>query len=384
MRKLSTFYPQFAWLAAFVACGLSLLLFLSGCAGQGTKRPVAPDMIHERGESVFKIVFLTEGEQANFEQAQYDYLLEEAAKGDFLDFLYGERIKECRKRKESRCAIHFAGFATAFLAEDNRTLWTVRHGFDPVLEERIDRANSRNRDLSPEELHRILTAAEPKILLYDRYKNLVFDSRRTSDVARFEFLGDANLMGEFALAEFLAASQANPERSRRVWSEELKQAIAGKLTDLAKLNLSRAINAPALSFAKRVPSEGDPLFLLGYPTRSQRQAVYSARYYDGHSFHVSPGHASTAYQMFHKIFEAYKERAESESQIFHLFEKYFYYHDAPSAEGFSGGPVLNESGEIVTVQSSGTEEGGFGLQPKWMTVLFQRFPEPNSEKNNKK
>jgi hypothetical protein len=77
--------------------------------------------------------------------------------------------------------------------------------------------------------------------------------------------------------------------------------------------------------------------------------------------------------MYRRIFEQYRQQSASDSKIFHLFEKYFYYHDAPSAEGFSGGPVLNEKGEVVTLQSSGGENGGFGLRPEWMRLLFTRY-----------
>ncbi len=65
-----------------------------------------------------------------------------------------------------------------------------------------------------------------------------------------------------------------------------------------------------------------------------------------------------------------------------LFEKYFFYHDAPAAEGFSGGPILNGGGEVVSIQSSGTGEGGFGLNRYWIGRLEAEYepgaarPEP--------
>ena len=366
----------FCWahVGGILALG-ALALGLAGCASTGAARLVAPDAIHDKGESVFKIVVLSEEEQTSFEPVQYAFLLEDSVKGDFLDFLYGERVKECKRKREKRCSIHFAGFATAFLAGDNRTLWTVRHAFDSLLEERLTKLGAGGNKRAPEELYRALQATEPQILLYDRYKNLVFDSRGKKGSVHFAFLGDPKFMREFALTEFVEQTKDDPDHDARRWADELSLGVAGKLTDIAKIELSQPLNAPALSFAKKVPVAGDAIYLLGYPTRSQRQAVYGAKYYDGHSFHVSPGHATTAFQMFHKIFEKFNERAESESKVFHLFEKYFYYHDAPSAEGFSGGPILNESGEIVTLQSSGTEAGGFGLQPGWTSTLLQRFDE---------
>lgn len=349
--------------------GLGTLAFFAACSTTKTV-PEVPQQIANESSAVFKLVVLSPTPLAEFDALHYDFLLREATKGDFLDFLYGERVKECQKAKLPRCPVHFSGFATAFVTGDGSELWTVRHAFDPVIEgsSRMKRKNSLSLELA----HTDLLHSKPKILLFDEVKSLVFDSRRKEDGAQFEFVGNPFMMQDFVFQEFLSLD-GEENHGPGSWQSELRLAMAGKLTDVVKIKLTRSLSDRGLRFSSNIPKAGDPIFLLGYPSRTERSIVSKARYFDGHSFHVMPGYASSAQQQFQKIFEHYKGDASRNERACTIFERYFFYHDAPITEGFSGGPIVNAQGEVVSVQSSGDNGGGFGLNPAWIHTLEKRF-----------
>lgn len=333
--------------------------------------------------AVYRLVALSAEPVAEFDSALYQHLIAEAERGDFLDYLYGMRIRECIAKKQKRCPTYFLGQASAFVAEAGDKLWTVRHAFDPILETWRTRPAIDHKTMASD--HRHFLSRELPFLLFDADRNLIFDSRKREDQARTILIGNPPFMLNAVIAEFSSTRARSDDLATTYAAREKQLAMAGKLTDIAIISLNRPLTNQPLRFATQPPRPEMKVQLVGFPSRTAKSVVAERRYFDGHSQRSEAGRISRA-----EAQENHNEDKEAADHTLALFERYFVNHSAVVADGFSGGPLLNEAGEVVSIQSSGSSTGGFGLRLEWIRILEDQFGEnqferakPDSQKNEK-
>ncbi|MCX6119112.1 MAG: serine protease [Proteobacteria bacterium] len=261
--------------------------------------------------------------------------------------LITDRIRICTEKKWSYCDINTTTTATAFLAKDQTTLWSVRHNFDRQLN---SFRSKLRRSLDAAGKAKALDAFEPAFLLYDSQGNLLFDTRAEKDFASFELLGNDDLV-------HIAGSS--------------------KATDVVSLKLSRPIDRKPLPVRETYSSIGDATYILGFPMETKlRETQHSAPDSDGRSYRVSIGKVLDPRS---SIIGAGGTLTDDDAN---LMSELFVLTDADGVPGQSGGPIVDTKGNVIGVFSNhckadGRESpadeycplGGFGVTVPWMNKI---------------
>lgn len=263
-------------------------------------------------------------------------------------------------------------YATAFLARDRRSIWTVRHLFDEWIFTNLERLRTQYPDAKETVLHQKLLETKIDFLLLDHEKSVIFDSRQ-NEAANFEFIGNPSVFGEEVFASFTDITDRYKRKNIHQWNYRIKPSIIGKLTDVAIIRLPIKLNIVPLTLAKKSGEIGDRVEIVGYPVRSN-SSKSPERNFDGSSRYNLNGSIVSAIEIL-AASEAVQNQDlhASALSLITLFEKRFVYHDIEYAKGMSGAPVLNQDGEVISIQSSGNERGGFGLEPAWIKTLLLDF-----------
>lgn len=250
--------------------------------------------------------------------------------GSFSERLAAQALEACVKEKTAPCPIPFAAAGTAFLAQDARTLFTVRHNFEAA-------------------------ATVPDFILLDAAGQLIYDTRRSGAPARFRPV-------------------AAPRR-------ELGAPDTPKAFDLAWVDLAVPISAAPLRFAD-LQAPGEELFIAGFPAPSrQRRSEHAAPDSDGVTMRISRGQRLTA-----SAFLAGLLGRVPKGEDVIPFDRAFLFSDVDGVPGQSGAPVLNARGEAVGLFTShhahkGLEPsdryfkaGAQALRAEWILRLAGRRP----------
>ncbi len=146
--------------------------------------------------------------------------------------------------------------------------------------------------------------------------------------------------GSKAVVEF-------PGRDPFVWkgSPEVN-AILGTvgphIMDFATIRLSRSLPQPALQAAAKKAARGDAVFALGFPQESHED------------FTTKPQIAAGTIVPF-DVWEKTEASQKTKPMIMQAFEEKgpLLFHNAPMSGGFSGGPLVNSSGQLVGINTMG-------------------------------
>jgi hypothetical protein len=257
----------------------------------------------------------------------YDRLLKELGQ-NFVDELVRKEILQCQSDQKPTCEFPYGGSGTAFVVGPQRNrLITVRHN----LELDVELHQKRLETELGKRMHIHIGEDEPTLSrnmslnfqLYDRNGELAFDTRRPGDYARPEVLGFGEMVN---------------------WVK----GFHGETTvDFVSIELSRSVGDVGLEFRTDRAKPGEKLAVVGFPrvstTRSQLDSQPDS---DGKSQYYSTGEVFTAADV-HLFMTGpkYTSDPELEAQV----EDVFLYTDSEAVKGFSGAPVIDESGKVAGI-----------------------------------
>lgn len=322
---------------------------------------------------MFRIVILTDTKTGGEEFSELDYgsILKRSYSDSFLGFLRKSWVEKCIAEKAVRCPFPIQSYATAFLARDQRSIWTVRHVFDEWIFENLEKIRASGIEEFTE-VQSALSNKPVQFLLYDEALDLVYDSRK-NEPASFEFVGNPSFMERSVFEDFARATDHIRDKNVHKWDYVVKPSIVGKLTDFAVLHLPIKLSLEPLRFSTTTPEVGDPVEITGYPKRTDKNSSAHNKF-DGSSQYTVKGSVVSAIEILANSNQIQDLQLHASAiQLIRTFEEKFLYHDIPYAVGMSGAPILDEHGDVISIQSSGNSKGGFGLERQWIEKLLLQF-----------
>ncbi len=241
-----------------------------------------------------------------------------------------ERLKVCQNAGHLRCLVRMGPLeGSAFAVNDGSSLWTAAHMFNQYIEKSLEwhefliaqkeSSSLRDwdflslalpyagaRDLAP----RIIPALPLEMQLVDGFGNVVFDT----------FSGSGTDDSAKVSALFSAATAGG--------------AFTGLASDAIRLKLSKKMKQ-VLEFAQEPDPVGSAIWIAGYPGERPQGAADSIEPY------VSSG-ASISLTELPKLDISHDNLPFLRSQVQDVIIM-----NAWGAQGMSGGPVLNERGQVV-------------------------------------
>lgn len=313
-----------------------------------------PAALHGASDSIFNIIPLLRNARI-VAAADYDAEIKKRSDGGVYEALIIRDIEACRDAKQDHCPIIYRGTATAFLAGNQSTLWSVRHNFDSQIQERLSELPA---GASIIEQQKAILETAPGFLLFDEMGKKLFDTREKGDLAKFSFIGNPKLV-----------------------DYQLKQG-----SDVAILSLSRSIDRQALTISDTVPTAHEQIYIMGFPTKTlQRSEKHDSIDSDGASLRVSIGKNLTATAGLFAVM-ARKDGDPLSAENISLLDSMFLFLDADGVPGQSGAPLLDGKGRIVGIFSSHCiadgaqspedaycEHGGFGPHINWIEKLQAEY-----------
>ena len=142
-------------------------------------------------ESIFRILIYSRSHMVSLPQESYQKVLDHIKSniGNFFTQFVANRIEKCKADQLRVCELpaeNMIIFGTAFLVENQHTIWTARHVFDPFL---ADYSKSIPLNLSVDEKHEKLMKMPLDFILFgDDDETVLFDTKK--DDASFRFLGN--------------------------------------------------------------------------------------------------------------------------------------------------------------------------------------------------
>jgi hypothetical protein len=301
-----------------------------------------PSVLKARAPSIFRLVVLADSPN-RVPRDRYAEFLKIFGQSGFPTKLVKAKLDKCEgeQPRPEFCDVEYVGFGTAFLAEKENRIWTVRHNFEFA-----------NPNLATLPLD---ANFQPKFVLYDQSGTIRFDSRNEKDEAKLVLL-----LPETLLKEEFSASKG------RI------------LTDLVAIDLNRNIpGAKPLTFGSPPPI-GSKIFGTGFPvaTRSREIDTKSADS-DGISLYATLGTVIGEKKMFELIGE---ELPGNEGTV----DKMLVISDADGARSQSGGPVFDEKGFVIGIYASGIPKVGetrddyytpsnIALSSNWAKSLIEKY-----------
>lgn len=347
-------------LSAFI--GLSLAVSSSVFADAGFNRlpdTKAPEVVSRAGKATYQYVLLAEPPYS-YPSDKYEYLLKNLG-DNFVDELVRREVLRCKAENLPNCQFPYGGSGSAFVVGENRDrLLTVRHNFEID----IDRYQTFLKSPAGERNHIHIGNDEPTLMrnmplhfqLYDQNLNLVFDTRRTGDFARPEVMG----FGEMVKWE---------------------KGFHGETTvDFASIQVSRPIGEVSLELRRDRAKTGEKLWVIGYPRKTDtRVQLEKAPDSDGHSQFFSVGNVYSAADV-HLFMSGPKYAPDPQLEA--SVEKIFLYTDTEAVNGFSGSPVVDESGRVAGILAGDwavsdprfyTLKNAIVLNSEWLSKNLDRY-----------
>ena len=224
----------------------------------------------------------------------------------------------CVQNKESLCHVFDQqGNGTGFVFRDSSTVATNLHNV-------IERVTLKYSEGGPEQSHEARVKKLNNMGLFaaletPEQKTVV---NPTEAPPRLSFF--PNVFKELALG----FSQANTS--------------AFRLSDYVEITTSK-LGAVPLKPAARAPQPGEKIFLVGYPLATKDRAPFGKLDADGVHQVVSSGRVVTFAE-----FQA-ASGGQVEPEFREKFESNLIFTDLDCDHGNSGGPMLNEKGEVVAI-----------------------------------
>lgn len=134
----------------------------------------------------------------------------------------------------------------------------------------------------------------------------------------------------------------------KVLSVDLDKVLEGEYSDVIEIEFPVGFAKP-LQVAKSYNSDlKTKLCNFGFPSQTQDRKNWKAQDSDGHGFYKSCG-INFGFKEKSKRTE---EAASYPENLIGLLDQIFVFSDADVVRGNSGGPILNEKGEVVAILSS--------------------------------
>lgn len=118
--------------------------------------------------------------------------------------------------------------------------------------------------------------------------------------------------------------------------------VLGRASDVVRVHLPNTTALP-LSISKTSVKQGDTVYLLGYPMATSNRSSVGAVDSDGNSLRISVGNVISFADW--KLRTGNNFGAQEES----ILQENMIFFDADCEHGNSGGPLVNENGEVVGI-----------------------------------
>lgn len=227
-----------------------------------------PKSLYTVGESVFRIVPLNlgdSGEASTAKQRQKHLATACKAPINFISKLRCDYMRnQCPKKGD--CRIPFNTSGTGFLAENGQTLVSAFHVLGALEKLGVILTSSALVGYSPEQMKDIYQGFRPQFLVFNSGGELVYDTRDYKEPHVFESVGDP--MREYERTTIEGFVPAN---------------LAGFGADFAIVKLKKSLG-PGLK-VKLVDQTDSILWAIGYPARTSGREFN----YDGYSLAANQG-----------------------------------------------------------------------------------------------
>ncbi len=280
-----------------------------------------PAKILERSDSVLRIVPLNLGEAGeNWPAARR----QEIAGGECRDpqhFLIKLRCDYIRDEcpADGFCRIPYSTSGTAFVVGDGSTLVTAFHVAAENESARLHFLGAALLNLPAEKRDEIFSSYRPAFLLFDSNGRKIYDTRDYEQPHRYLSVGDPL------------------ESFRRQAKSGMPARLKGFAKDFALIQLRKPV---AAGLPVKTPDVSDKIFwALGFPMRTSGRTIN----YDGFNFYANQGRR----QMITELGRTFKFKLKAGDSKFPLL-----YYGNDIVQGFSGGPLFNERGEVIGIISA--------------------------------
>ncbi len=298
-----------------------------------------PDAVRESAKSVYKIVFI-DGDFDLIEGLNNTQSMLDGLKGDLddpdsfpriTDFVIAMQLDFCIKQNLDPCVYAksklYSASATAFLAEAADSLWTNMHNLDGQTSTYMDWCQKSN------DFETCLSMLKDRPLffaLYDKDQDRLF-SAREGDVAKVSHAP------EFASTYVPGALKIENRSKITIWDQ---------ISDFIEIKLSKEVGTP-LKFVDETSSIGRTGFVLGYPAQTEnRMDLFGKPDAPGEEFRVSFGKIISFYEAQDAV-----GRPFPKTEFYDNFDRYYVNVFADTMFGNSGGPIVNENGDVLAILS---------------------------------
>ncbi len=277
-----------------------------------------PQAVKEASKAVFRIY--SQGgkfdQSLNMADATTVQAARELLKDDRWELM---QIEYCEKHKIQICHLFVeTGQGTLFLAKNQNTGFTNLHNFFQILSKQVQERNSVTRT----EINDTLNLTP-----------LFFGTTDTEN--QFNMF---NPKTDFAQLIFF-----NPDVTLFDGTKEAMLKPLGRLSDVLQINFSKPHQGSFLKIADKKPKVGDKLYLIGFPIATGDRKLLGVEDSDGTSISFSAG------KMIDVSTWSKLTGNSLNSITLDLFDRHMILADFDCEHGNSGGPILNEQGEVVGI-----------------------------------
>lgn len=238
-----------------------------------------------------------------------------------VDSYQQAQFEFCERTALRYCAIFLdVGNGSAFLAEDHQSIFSALHNVSDLLAVQVEKQKLFSHD---EIRSRLLNVALP-LVMQDHANELVFSSK-------------ANM----AVPRFLSAN-------RDIYNLKMGDStFKFRLSDLIRMSVASPIGKNPLQISARPPKVGDRVYGIGYPAATfNRKADFHAQDSDGVSLWISKGHVISTEEFIRRTGYSFPEVVKT------AFDEYMVLVDFDVEHGDSGGPIVNEDGEVIGIMQA--------------------------------
>ncbi len=244
---------------------------------------------------------------------------------------------------------YVAGYGTAFLWRDQKTLLTTRHTFSGMGAFPREFYNATNA----EEVNASIRNLRPQLVILNHHGEMIFSTREESFSGRpprrfplgIGFPGHPLLLGPLHPA-----------------FQNLDSSTLTELSDFIELRIAKAIPARPLVFSTNEILPGTPLLSLSYPhpTHSRMQENH-ARDAPGEGLQISTGNAIAVPEFY----LSFLRRIVTDSAAIDAYTSQRIFSNLDMVGGSSGAPIFGMKGELVGLYGAHWNNGQRSLESSY-------------------